>query len=390
MKKILFTLILLSLFGCKSETPIPPIEEPKVSWANATIFLDTGTGYQNDGTASFTGSLNAIKSDGSYHKDIYKTDIDGSKIGYLCSSITNQNNKIYLLATQNVEDRNKSSIVILNSEDMTFDKRIDFQISKDGVSLIPNSLVVVSAQKAYLIFSSQIVPVNLEKGELGEKIDIQGDYYPSHPSRAPFYLIGNKVCGIMSNYSDEVNLISVDTNSDVATVTNLGYELDFVDVNVLKGSNNELIVLTNSFFDEENSFLYRISITDAKQVGETMQLKYPKSYSAVISNTEPIVYYSGKTATNNEKTIFKYNYQTDETETFTKVETENGDFALYRINLMMNPITEELNISVFDSYDDRFIRIYDTKNVTLPATKKAEHKTVDANNISEMIINKIL
>lgn len=396
IKKFFVSFVTLALLFCScnddnnnvvpNPEPEPPIKPKPLE--NATLLLTSKKGWNNGAQAVYRGHIMALRQDGVFVQDVFEKanpEIKEKTLGFNANSLTVKDNKVYVLSTKGHNDQ-APQIYILNNETLKVEKIINLDpLVEEGVATNIERLHVVSSKKAYLFFYGSIYALDLEAGKLGKKLNGIDTY-----SRItyPFFEFSGKIHAV--SYDDmERSIITIDPATDALAYTALGGD-DKSPVHVMKDASDNLISLNKSMYGSDWN-LSVISLA-TKKATKTIDISKGIGKGVALLKGEPVVFFNGAydmaNKTNDEKTIFRFNYETKKLEKFAKLKTKSPKSTIYNIRLFVHPQTKNLIAGVQDHATLKFIRTYDTKASKLPAEHKKEFLyDTKSMGVTEIVLN---
>lgn len=353
---------------------------------DATLLLTAREGWNDGSRAFYRGHLMVLKKNETFIENLFEKANPEQTLGFNTNSLMVVNNNIYTLSTQKHGDQ-APLIHILDNKTLKIKKIISLPaIVEEGIPIHLERMHVVSEQKAYLFFYGSIFELNLQTGKLGKKLENVDEYTRI---KYPFFEIGGKIYALA--FDDvERKIISIDTTTNQVNYTPTGEEDDKEPVHIFR-EKDDLISINRGFYGKWN--LSKIPLTTLKAT-KTIDIPIKMGTTATLLNGQPILFFNGKyddeNKTDDEKTIFKYNFETNKIETFAKLKTNRPKSTIYQMTLFVHPTSKELIAAVQDDVVSKFVRVYDTKVLKLPTNEKKEFLyNSKSTGVSEIVSNSI-
>ncbi|MDO5664345.1 MAG: hypothetical protein Q4G63_03685 [Bacteroidia bacterium] len=370
MKKSILTMFALAalvITSCndKGKEPEIPPTAPVNPMEKAIYMLTSQSGVNTGGSTFDIGKLLILTQDGLSENMFEKANPDKS-LGHAARYLTMRENKLFVFSlTDHIN--NVPRITVINNNTLKIEKDIVLDaLVIQGIPDTPLGMHVVSSKKVYLFYAEKAFVVDLELGKKTKEITGFKDGFAYSPN-APLFEINDKLCGLIYNsYIMETNFVTIDTKTDA--IQYIPITQDIPAQLILKDKDNNLLIFSKGILDEIWKFF---TISTSGKVIKEKELTKSFSGVAAVSSNEPIIFYQG--TEDNHKKIYKWNYETDKTELFADLKTNKPKFDQYRMRLAVHPVTKELLVSVSDDIVTKFIRVYDSKSATLPATHKKEY-----------------
>lgn len=387
-KLSLLIALCIALYSC-TETPNTP-STPSVKpnpLKNATLLLTSKEGWNDGSRAFYRGHLMVLKQDGTFSQDMFakaNPTLKEKLLGFNTNSMMVVNNHIYTLSTQKHNDQ-APLIHILDNKTLTLKKQIAIDpIVDEGIPVTVERLHVVSDQKAYLFFSGSIVKLDLSTGKLGKKLD---NIDENIRIKYPFFELGGKIYALAFD-EFERQLISIDTTTDEVAYTST-QETDDKEPIFIFRKNDNLISINKGFFGEWNLSIIDLTTQKATQ---TIDLPNKIGRAVTLHPNQPVIFFNGKYDPQNkkseEKTLFRFNYETNTNDTFATLTTDRPKSPIYDVSLFVHPTTHELIAGVQDDVILKFVRTFDTATQQLPTTHKKEYLyDSKSTGVSEIVFN---
>lgn len=375
---IVIGVLSLSILSCKDNDenvinpkPIPPVEEVK-PLENAVLLLTSKEGW-NDGARSFyRGHIMALQQDGSLVQDVFEkanSELKEKLLGFNAKALTVKNGKVYVLSTKGHNDQ-APQIYVLSNENLKIEKVINIDpLVEEGIPTTLEWFHVVSESKAYLFFYGSVFSLDLATGKLGKKLDNIDSY-----SRItyPLFDFEGKVYAI--SYDDmERSVFAINPSTDAVSYEALGGD-DKAPM-IVKRDGNNLISLNKDLYGGSWN-LSKISLKTKKAI-QTVDIPQKVGMTAALQAEESLIFFNGAydetNKENEEKTIFRFNYETGKLDKFAELKTNSPKSTIYNMRLFINPITAKMVVGVLDDVMLKFIRVYDLKATEFPVNYEKEY-----------------
>lgn len=396
MKKtilLLSAIIFLAFMSCvkyqepqKSEKPKEKLSPPL---KDAIFLLSSKEGWNDGSTSAYRGHIMVLRQDGTFLQDMFakaNPDTKMKSLGFNSNSMTVLENKLYVLSTQGHND-NAPQIHIMDNKTLKLEKEINISpFIVEGIPLIVQRLYVLSNKKGYIFFNGSINSIDFQTGKLGESLSgLDASYEITHP----FYEFNGKLYSMCYDYVNRAIMV-IDPKTD-----NISYvDLDGGDeqpIYVMNDGLGNLISLNSSY---GNWSMTKVSLSSMKSEN-AINIPTKVGRTAALLAEKSIVFFNGAydetNKTNEEKTIFRFNYQTKKLDKFAELKTDKPKSTIYNMRLFVNPINKRLIASVLDDVTLKFIRIFDYNTSELPSKYEKEYiYDPKCSGVTEIVINPII